>query len=385
MRYKTTKYCIPILLSLLFAALLAGEPKPLNPKPLNSKLLNSKLLNEAPQVLLIGNSYFNYNDQPAMLRAMCDSAGRSVSVHSYIKSGTTLRDHTEDYRALAVIAARAWDYLVVVGGCRGVAYPQDFPTIQTRESILILDSLVHAANDSARLIYVMPWAFEDGMLWYNNWTDDYSAMQQKVYDNTLLWSSGQGYSVSPVGWAWQQVLDSLNYPLHYLHVYDWNHPTRRGSYLMTCVLYATIFQDSCIGNPYRYGTPLAEATWYQELASKMVLDSPELWNLPGTETATSEFSLRSLGEEDPSTINLTCFPNPFNPSTGIRAQLTAGSKTKINIYDIAGRLVKELYNGYLEAGHHEFHWNASDVSAGVYIVSVQRGREVQTQKIVYLP
>ena len=314
-----------------------------------------------------------------MLQAMCDSAGQPAIIGYYIKNGTALLDHTRDDKALAKIAEREWDFVVVIGGSRGVAYPRDFSEIQTYLSILTLDGLVHAANDSGRLVYVMPWAFEDGMLWYNNWTDDYSAMQQKIYDNALRWVQNNDYTVAPAGRAWQTVLDSMDFPLHYLHTEDWNHPTPKGSYLLCCVLYCTLFQEPCTTNTYTGGIPGDEAEWYQELASRMVLDSPDLWHLPNLESATL-FNVSTLQR-----FNLSCYPNPFNPSTVITMHSALGSKTKINIYDVAGRSVKELYNGYLDAGQHEFHWNASHASAGVYIVSVQQGNEIQTQKVVYLP
>ncbi|MCF7833477.1 MAG: T9SS type A sorting domain-containing protein [Candidatus Marinimicrobia bacterium] len=332
-----------------------------------------------PEILLIGNSYFGYNNQPAMLKSMCDSAGQPVNVNYYLKNGTSLLDHTRDDKALAKIAERAWDYVVVIGGSRGVAYPRDFPEIQTYLSILTLRNKTHEANESGRLIYVMPWAFEDGMLWVNNWTDDYTAMQQKIDDNALRWAQHNDYTVAPAGRAWQSVLDSMDFPLHYLHLPDWNHPSSKGSYLLCCVLYCTLFQDSCTTNTYIGELPNAEAEWYQDLASKMVLDSPELWNLPSLETATL-FNVSTFQR-----FNLSCYPNPFNASVVVSMKYGIGSHTRVNVYDVSGRLIKTLHDGYLDTGDHEFRWDASDVSAGVYIVSVQHGDEIQTQKVVYLP
>lgn len=31
--------------------------------------------------------------------------------------------------------------------------------------------------------------------------------------------------------------------LHYLHLSDYNHPSKRGSYLTACVIYAIIFKE----------------------------------------------------------------------------------------------------------------------------------------------
>ena len=291
MRHNTQKYIAGFVFPVLFIALLTIPFKPLNAKPLN----------DAPQVLFIGNSYFQYNDQPAMFKALCDSAGRNTLVSSYLRSGTSLLDNVQDEDCHAKIASRPWDFVIAIGGSRGVAYPRIYPELMTYQSILSFRSLTLDSNDSGRFVNVMPWAFEDGMLWMGM-EDDYAAMQQEIYSNTLRWSQSNDYTVAPVGKAWLQVLDSLDYPTHYLHLRDMNHPTPQGSYLTACVLYCTVFQDSCIGNSYHPGIPQAEAEWYQSLASELVLTSPELWNLPGIETATS-FKVSTLQRFD-----MTCYP-----------------------------------------------------------------------------
>ena len=81
----------------------------------------------------------------------------------------------------------------------------------------------------------MAWAFEDGMTWYQDWTDTYEDMQLKIYDTVLEYAEEIGFMIAPVGWSWYKVLEELDYPLHYLHMGDWNHPSLKGSYLMACM------------------------------------------------------------------------------------------------------------------------------------------------------
>ena len=59
-------------------------------------------------------------------------------------------------------------------------------------------------------------------------------------------------------------------------------------------------------------------------------------------------------------------PNPFNPSTQIRFQLPEGSRVVLTVFDVIGRQVAELVNGYLESGYHTVTWNASNQASGVY-------------------
>ncbi|MFT5233177.1 MAG: subtilisin family serine protease [Candidatus Krumholzibacteriia bacterium] len=53
-------------------------------------------------------------------------------------------------------------------------------------------------------------------------------------------------------------------------------------------------------------------------------------------------------------------PNPFNPRTEIRFQLPAEVLVSLRIYDVKGRLVRELLNEVKGAGDHSVSWNGLD-------------------------
>ena len=67
------------------------------------------------------------------------------------------------------------------------------------------------------------------------------------------------------------------------------------------------------------------------------------------------------------------FPNPFNPYTSIRYQVS-GIKPQnviINVYNVRGQLIRTLVNDYHEPGEHSVTWNGIDdsgnqVGSGVY-------------------
>lgn len=71
-------------------------------------------------------------------------------------------------------------------------------------------------------------------------------------------------------------------------------------------------------------------------------------------TNVSEFSLKQN------------YPNPFNPTTKIKYSLPAVSYVKLFVYDVSGKLVKELVNRYEKSGAHEVEINAGGLSSGVY-------------------
>ena len=64
-------------------------------------------------------------------------------------------------------------------------------------------------------------------------------------------------------------------------------------------------------------------------------------------------------------------PNPFNPYTTIRYSLDAGTDVALRVFDVKGRMVRELVNGHRVAGRHQVIWDGLDgsgerVSSGTY-------------------
>jgi photosystem II stability/assembly factor-like uncharacterized protein len=60
------------------------------------------------------------------------------------------------------------------------------------------------------------------------------------------------------------------------------------------------------------------------------------------------------------------YPNPFNPSTVISYELPFSANVSVKVYDIAGKEVASLFNGYQTKGNHTVQFNASNLSSGVY-------------------
>lgn len=60
------------------------------------------------------------------------------------------------------------------------------------------------------------------------------------------------------------------------------------------------------------------------------------------------------------------FPNPFNPVTKIRYEIPQNSFVRLEVFDIAGRLVAQLVNDFKLKGEYEFEFNANIIPSGVY-------------------
>jgi len=60
------------------------------------------------------------------------------------------------------------------------------------------------------------------------------------------------------------------------------------------------------------------------------------------------------------------YPNPFNPSTTIVFGLPEASIVTIEVFNTLGQKIATLINNEMKAGYHDFIWDASRVSSGVY-------------------
>ena len=84
------------------------------------------------------------------------------------------------------------------------------------------------------------------------------------------------------------------------------------------------------------------------------------------------------------------YPNPFNPTTRIRYQLPKESMVSVKIYDIMGRVVKELVPKQKKlAGFYQSTWNATNnngdqVGAGMYIYVIEADNFRDSHKMVLM-
>jgi hypothetical protein len=78
------------------------------------------------------------------------------------------------------------------------------------------------------------------------------------------------------------------------------------------------------------------------------------------------------------------YPNPFNPTTTINFALTNAGMTNLTVYDITGREVTELVNGYCQAGVHEAIFDASGLSSGVYIYKLTANEQTAISKMILM-
>ncbi|UCD38536.1 MAG: T9SS type A sorting domain-containing protein, partial [Fidelibacterota bacterium] len=78
------------------------------------------------------------------------------------------------------------------------------------------------------------------------------------------------------------------------------------------------------------------------------------------------------------------YPNPFNPSTTIRYQLPRAGEVTLVVYDILGREVAILVDGYTEPGYYEVHWNGRRFPSGTYFTRLTTPDYTKSIKMLLL-
>jgi hypothetical protein len=85
-----------------------------------------------------------------------------------------------------------------------------------------------------------------------------------------------------------------------------------------------------------------------------------------------------------------CVPNPMNPWTRIPFDLPATGPVSIKIFDVGGRLVRDLLeNRKLEAGSRAVHWDGRNalglpVGSGIYYIRLEATNGEDTGTITVL-
>ncbi len=98
----------------------------------------------------------------------------------------------------------------------------------------------------------------------------------------------------------------------------------------------------------------------------------DVWISAATNEVPGEFTL------------LSAYPNPFNPTTNISFALPQAAKVSLSVYDVSGRLVATLVDGWRDAGMHDAVFDASALASGVYVYRLSAGDVTMQNKMVLM-
>jgi len=133
------------------------------------------------------------------------------------------------------------------------------------------------------------------------------------------------------------------------------------------------------GADFRFYSPNTDEVYYREQQIPVIYQDGYLTRDPSVGVD----DVPQLGGH----IRATAYPNPFNPSTTLRVDLQRRADVQATIYDVSGKLVREVWNGELPRGSTVFEWDGADesgvfVASGVYFLKVDSRGLSRTLKLV---
>jgi hypothetical protein len=207
------------------------------------------------------------NDLPGIFAGLARSAGHEVRVDSSAMGGYSLEQHVSDRRTQEKLESARWDF-VVLQEKTGILMVESTRNAQMVPAVRALQE--KARSQGAQTVLVGMWAStgavdEAGLAHFaSEQARVTAALQQLAQDLELL--------LAPVGPAWERSLRQR--PELGLWGSDNQHASRAGTYLMACVLYATIYQQSPAGLSFTAGLPEETAQFLQEIAEETTEGAP---------------------------------------------------------------------------------------------------------------
>jgi hypothetical protein len=86
----------------------------------------------------------------------------------------------------------------------------------------------------------------------------------------------------------------------------------------------------------------------------------------------------------PSSFVLSAFPNPFNSSTTMSYDLPKAASISLRVFDLLGREVAVLKDGFSQAGTHRVTFDGSGLASGIYFARLDVGSFSQMKKLILL-
>jgi hypothetical protein len=89
----------------------------------------------------------------------------------------------------------------------------------------------------------------------------------------------------------------------------------------------------------------------------------------------------NLEERETLLANFSNFPNPFIDQTTISYELAEAGEVEVVIFDVSGRIVDVIANGWQFPGTYNLNWDASSFNAGIYFCRLQTPKQQLVIKI----
>jgi hypothetical protein len=233
-------------------------------------------------ILFFGNSLIFYNDMPTIFRELATAAGEDVTVESVTKGSATMSHFASEtdplgIRAREILASRRWDYVIIEPSRRITPFED---TVMAAETAAAHTLKALAEEAGAKVLLYAVWGNRNGIVRecvaeapphmpivadHPYAREDHELFLRQV--SHRISDELGGATVIEAGKTFEALL-ARDESIELYHT-DLRHPSPAGSYLVACVIYATIFGKPSAGIPYTYDLPCADTL--QRIADETVL------------------------------------------------------------------------------------------------------------------
>jgi hypothetical protein len=157
--------------------------------------------------------------------------------------------------------------------------------------------------------------------------------------------------------------------------------------------YTILEQETTTGSFQRYDYDLSSYAGQEiHVAIQHDMDADDISFALKVDYITFSNLFQDIDDEDIITSNnmqLSNYPNPFNPSTTISYNVSKSGHTNLTVYNIKGQKVKTLIDQHVSSGEHVVNWNGTDnkntqVTSGVYFYILSSDERRTVNKMLLL-
>ena len=214
-------------------------------------------------VLMYGNSYTSQNSLHDLVEDQLDDNGFNGTAQANTGGGLRLDQHwsnlnTSGHQWNTSLRGGSWDYVVLQDQSQVPSFPVTESMWQASKNASV--SIAQAvADEGADPVLFMTWGRRSGDS-MNAFNNNFTTMQDNLLTGYTRYAqnitnAGVDVYIAPVGLAFKTVHDDVvangtdptqSGNLFYdLYTSDGSHPSLAGSYLASCVLYATLTGNTC--------------------------------------------------------------------------------------------------------------------------------------------
>ena len=240
-------------------------------------LINIYIVNaqDTTHILFIGNSITYYNNMPQTFEAIANDKGDTTAVTVYAPGGTGFIHHVNDPNVYNKFRQGIWDFVVLQPGSNeSPAYSETKE--QTLSRLYILQDSIIKYNPCAKiLLYEISYG-----VWGNTPEDldTYNNTMSLILSNCQYWADSAQIFFAPAGEAIKTAWNNDTSTMLWGSTGD-IHPNAKGSYIIACTFYASIFQKPSFGTTVISSLTQSEANSYQQLADTTVLNHFPDWRI----------------------------------------------------------------------------------------------------------